>query len=188
MKAVSQIILINFIVYSITSLLETQGLYLNNLLALFPILSEHFSTHQLVTHIFAHGNFAHLVSNMFMLLLVGYDVERVISKSNFWKFFILSGMLSSGLYFLGSSIPILGASGAVFATMTCSILINWKLQSEFLSIRLRNAFFIFLIISEIIDVLININDDVGHIAHLLGVIFGLVYYRFYINNRPGISF
>lgn len=188
MKAVNQIILINFVVYFITFFLEIHGFYLNNLLALFPISSEHFASHQLITHIFAHGNLMHVISNMFMLLFVGYDVEKTIGKSNFWRFFILSGVFSSGLYFLGSSIPILGASGAVFATMTCSILINWKSQNQYFSIRLRNVFLIFLIVNEIIDVILNTNDDVGHIAHMLGVIFGLLYFKFYIKNKAGISF
>ena len=70
MKAVTQIVLINFIVYSVTYLMEINGLYLNNLLALFPLNSEHFSAHQLVTHIFAHADFMHVVSNMLILLIV----------------------------------------------------------------------------------------------------------------------
>jgi membrane associated rhomboid family serine protease len=176
MKAVIQIILINFIVYSFTYLMQCNGLYLNNLLALFPLNSEHFSPHQLVTHIFAHADFMHVVSNMLILLIVGPDVERVLGKKEFWKYFILSGIFSSGLYFLASSHPIIGASGAVFSVTSASIIINWKLQKESWSIRLRNTFFIFLIASELLDVILNTNDDVGHLAHIFGVTFGIIYF------------
>lgn len=176
MKAVIQIVLINFIVYSVTYLMEINGLYLNNLLALFPLSSENFFTHQLVTHLFAHDNFMHVVSNMLILLIVGPDVERVLGKKEFWKYFILSGIFSSGLYFLSSSHPIIGASGAVFSVVSTSIIINWKLQKELWSIRLRNTFFIFLIASELLDVILNTNDDVGHLAHVLGSSFGILYF------------
>jgi len=176
MKVVTQIVLINFIVYSVTYLMEINGLYLNNLLALFPLSSENFFTHQLVTHLFAHANFMHVMSNMLILLIVGPDVERVLGKKEFWKYFILSGIFSSGLYFLSSSHPIIGASGAVFSVASASIIINWKLQKELWSIRLRNTFFIFLIASELLDVILNTNDDVGHLAHVLGASFGILYF------------
>jgi membrane associated rhomboid family serine protease len=156
--------------------MQCNGLYLNNLLALFPLNSEHFSPHQLVTHIFAHADFMHVVSNMLILLIVGPDVERVLGKKEFWKYFILSGIFSSGLYFLASSHPIIGASGAVFSVVSASIIINWKLQKESWSIRLRNTFFIFLIASELLDVILNTNDDVGHLAHIFGVTFGIIYF------------
>ena len=73
MKAVIQIVLINFIVYSVTYLMEINGLYLNNLLALFPLNSEHFSAHQLVTHIILNtnddvGHLAHILGASFGIL------------------------------------------------------------------------------------------------------------------------
>lgn len=186
MKAVNQIILINFIIYIITYFLECNDLHLNNLLALYPLTSGSFSTHQIITHIFAHVNYMHVMSNMILLFLVGPDVERLLGKQGFWKFFILSGIFSSGLYLLGSA-PIIGASGAVFSMITASILINSKAKNKLLSIRLKNLFFIFLIFSELVNLFFLKDDDIGHLAHIFGVIFGAIYFFTVINKNSGVQ-
>ena len=185
MKVVNQIILINFIIYTITYLFECNGLYLNNLLALHPLTSGNFSTHQIITHIFAHRNYTHVISNMVVLFLVGQDVERILGKKEFWKYFILSGVFSSGIYIFGSD-PIIGASGAVFSVVTASILINSKNKDKLLSIRLKNLFFIFLIFSELVNLFFLTNDDIGHLAHILGVIFGTIYFFTVINKNSEV--
>lgn len=181
MSGVRQIFLINFVVYAFTYLLQINGLYLNNLVALYPITSEHFSLLQIVTHIFAHVSFSHVLSNMFIFLIVGDDVERKLGKSEFWKFFILSGIFSSGLYFLFSSSPILGSSGAVFSVVAASVLINWKIKLW--SVRLRNLLFISLILYEVFLTFSNPDSEVGHLAHVFGSIFGLIYFFKYIKNK-----
>lgn len=181
MKAVNQIILINFVVYSITFLLECNGFYLNNVLALFPISSSYFSGYQLMTHFFAHANYTHLISNMFILFVVGYDVENTLGKSKFWNFYILSGLLSSGLYFIGSSYPIIGASGAVFSVVSFSVISNWTLDIRKWYLILKNLFFLSFIISEFFYLIFSPQNDIGHLAHIFGSIFGIIYF-FYLKK------
>ncbi len=121
---------------------------------------------------------------MVLLFLVGQDVERILGKKEFWKYFILSGVFSSGLYIFGSD-PIIGASGAVFSVMTASIFINSK--DKLLSTRLRNLFFIFLIFSELVNLFFLTNDDIGHLAHILGVVFGAIYFFTVINKKSEVE-
>jgi membrane associated rhomboid family serine protease len=59
-KSVKQIIIINFIIFAITYLFSLYGLYLNNILALYPIGSDFFRPYQLLTHLFAHHNIEHV--------------------------------------------------------------------------------------------------------------------------------
>lgn len=69
-----------------------------------------------VTSIFLHGGFLHIISNMWFLWVFGNDVEGHLGHIMFVVLYFLSGF-AGGLaqYILqpASSIPMLGASGAV---------------------------------------------------------------------------
>lgn len=73
----------------------------------------------LVTSVYAHGGFAHLLSNALALLLLGPLVARVTTPLRFHAFFLGSGSLS-GIAQILVSVPfggaaVLGSSGAIFA-------------------------------------------------------------------------
>lgn len=179
-KSVKQILIINLIVFGITFIFSIYGLYLNNILALYPISSGYFSCYQLITHLFAHFNPEHLFYNMLVLLMTGPEVEKHIGKK-FWKFYLLSGIFSSGLYCLNNGGGILGASGAVFSVMTFAILISMKGIKTKKYILFRNFFFLFLIFSEAYSIIFPTGDSIGHGAHLLGTLFGLLYFLYQRN-------
>lgn len=68
-----------------------------------------------ITAIFLHGGFLHIISNMWFLWIFGDNVEDYFGA--FYIFvYIISGIVGNLIQFLlmsGSSIPMLGASGAV---------------------------------------------------------------------------
>lgn len=181
MTVVNKIILVNIIVFLVCNLFIYYGLHLENLLALYPIDSEFFSPFQLITHLFVHVEWNHLFFNMLFFYVVANEVESIF-KNKFLSFYLLSGLFSSGLYFLGTGGPIIGASGAVFATITVSILSTMKLKNfqykfiENFSLNFRNLFFSFGIIYELYLSLFGETDDVAHWAHIFGVIFGVIYF------------
>jgi len=179
MTANSKILLINFAVFGLSYFLLQYGLYLNNVLALYPIGSDFFSVFQLITHLFAHSNYDHLISNMFILMVFSPLVEVKIGYKNFWRFYILTGLFSSGLYCLFSSHPIIGASGCVFGILGAFILIN---DGGLINIKssknifksILNIFVILLFLYEVYYSIFFI-DDVAHLGHVLGFIFGIFY-------------
>lgn len=76
----------------------------------FPFLSS----------IFLHGNWFHLISNMWILWLFGDNVEDRLGHIPFLIFYILSGILAGYIHFLFnqlSPIPAVGASGAIAGVM-----------------------------------------------------------------------
>ena len=119
------------------------------------------------------------------LYIMGPEVEEFLGKK-FLSFYLLSGIFSSGLYCLGANGGIIGASGAVFSTITASIFISMKNKSykKYLSLKFRNLFFIFSILFEFYYALTS-NDNISHWAHIFGVIFGIVYY-FVLSARRGV--
>jgi membrane associated rhomboid family serine protease len=70
----------------------------------------------LLTSMFLHGGWAHLLGNMWYLAIFGDNVEDRLGKS-IYLFFYLAAGLTGGLLHFGfnatSSIPTVGASGAI---------------------------------------------------------------------------
>lgn len=75
---------------------------------------------QLGTYMFLHGNFLHILFNMFTLWMFGQDLERDWGSRYFYKFYFICG-IGAGLFTLGlswhSAVPIIGASGALFGVL-----------------------------------------------------------------------
>ena len=177
MSAVKKIILINLVVYGITFLFFLNGLYLNNILALYPIFSDNFSPYQLITHIFSHSTPLHLFSNMILLLIFSTKIEEKLSDKQSWNFYLLSGLLSSGVYCLFSESPIIGASGCVFAFMGFYLINNpiSNLRSySGISKAFASCFIIFSFITELWDSIFT-TDDIAHLCHVFGFCFGIFY-------------
>ncbi|MGH7905775.1 MAG: rhomboid family intramembrane serine protease [Candidatus Binataceae bacterium] len=70
----------------------------------------------LVTALFLHAGILHLFGNMLYLLIFGPAVEERLGHSRFLWFYLIAGAISglaAALMDPGSTIPIIGASGAI---------------------------------------------------------------------------
>jgi membrane associated rhomboid family serine protease len=75
-----------------------------------------FSWFTVFTSMFLHGGFAHLFGNMWFLYIFGDNVEDAMGHVPYLIFYLLAGIaatLSHYLLNLGSTIPAVGASGAI---------------------------------------------------------------------------
>ncbi len=91
------------------------------LFALTPTVAVSGAYWQFFTYMFLHGGFTHIILNMFVLFIFGIMVEKALGSSRYLILYLVSGVGSSVLYLALtgiSSIPMLGASGAVFAVLT----------------------------------------------------------------------
>lgn len=87
-------------------------------------LSAHFTFFQqifsLVSFMFLHGGFLHLLGNMWSLYIFGDNVEDHLGPIRYGVFYVLCGIVS-GLFHLfinfNSNAPTIGASGAVAGVM-----------------------------------------------------------------------
>lgn len=172
-----QIILINLAVFGICNLFTFWGLHLDNLFALYSIKSDYFSFYQLITHLFIHANPEHLFFNMLFFLVTGPEVEGFFGNK-FLSFYLLSGIFSSGLYCLGVDSTIIGASGSVFSVLTVFTILtirNEKFKNS-IHLKIKAIFYILFILVEFYNAISFSNDNIGHWAHIFGVIFGLIFY------------
>src|ERR1041385_1358637 len=75
---------------------------------------------QLVTYIFLHGGFFHILFNMFGLYMFGSELEMTWGTREFLKFFSVCGIgagLITVLISPHSPVTIIGASGAIFGLL-----------------------------------------------------------------------
>jgi len=91
--AVKNLLIINGILWlANTVFVEQLGLSVNKLFGLYFPLSEQFAPYQLVTHLFLHGNFMHLFSNMLALWMFGSVLENHWGPKRFLTFYFVTGL------------------------------------------------------------------------------------------------
>src|SRR6202012_1978734 len=62
------------------------------ILGLHYFTSQYFRPHQLITHMFMHGSFMHIFSNMFALWMFGSVIENVWGPKRFIIFYMICGL------------------------------------------------------------------------------------------------
>lgn len=80
----------------------------------------------LVTHLFLHLKWPHIIMNSLFLWLFGSLVEGSLGRLRFLGFFLVCGTfsgLAQALLKPSSQIPLIGASGAIFGILGASILL-----------------------------------------------------------------
>ena len=73
-----------------------------------------------VTHMFLHGGWLHLIGNMVFLWVFGDNVEAVMGHFGYLIFYLAGGLAATAAHIffnLGSSVPSVGASGAISAAL-----------------------------------------------------------------------
>jgi len=89
----------------------------SNVAAYFSAGQQLFS---LVSFMFLHGGFFHLLGNMWSLYIFGDNIEDRLGPFRYLLFYVLCGMCSGLSHFLfhsGSNMPVIGASGAIAGVM-----------------------------------------------------------------------
>ncbi len=74
----------------------------------------------LLTSMFLHGGWLHLIGNMWFLWIFGNNVEDSMGHVRFAVFYVLTGLVAAGAHVVtapGSAVPMVGASGAISGIM-----------------------------------------------------------------------
>ncbi len=157
----------------------THGVDLNPQVALGPYIT-------LLTSLFLHGSFFHLIGNMWFLWIFGNNIEDVVGHYKFIAFYILGGFAASFLQIAvstSSTVPVIGASGAVSAVLGAYIL-------KFPKARVKTLMFLFIFVTvinvpavafigiwffmQLLSSVTRSGSNVAWFAHIGGFIFGLL--------------
>ena len=86
------LLILNGLFFLATMIFEAKGMDLTVLLGAFYPGSPNFESWQLITHMFMHGSFSHILFNMFSLWMFGSAVEQTIGQRKFLNLYILAGV------------------------------------------------------------------------------------------------
>jgi membrane associated rhomboid family serine protease len=118
--------------------LEPQIGALTNTFALHSIESPLFKPWQVLTHIFMHGSFTHILSNMFALWMFGSILENVWGPKRFLMFYLICGLGAAGLYLASLSWEYHGMVSAynAFARNPSELTFNNLINNQALSAQM----------------------------------------------------
>lgn len=97
---VKNLIIVNTLIFVAQVTFGNKDRTIENLFALHDVHSVFFQPHQLITHMFMHGSFEHLLFNMFALWMFGSLLENHWGGKRFLQFYLISG-LGAALLHLG---------------------------------------------------------------------------------------
>ena len=144
--------------------------------------------YQLVTAGFLHLEFFHLFFNMWGLYLFGGLVAPHIGGRRFLWLYLIGAVSGNLLYLVlnwNSPGGLLGASGAVFAVMVATALLEPNRQFFIIPLPIPMKTRTLVVCYTILEVLLlaNNKDGIAHLAHLGGVIGGYLYMKLLYGNR-----
>lgn len=184
---VLNLIIINAIVYVAQMAFDKSGVdvtggnefgWLTSRIGLWSIDTGLFKPYQLVTHMFAHGGFFHILFNMYALWLFGAALERMWGPKKFLIFYLICG-LAAGVteMFL---VPIgfaIGASGAVMGLLAAFAYSFPNVQFYILPLPFPIKAKYLAVIYAAIDLFGQFSGyggNVAHFAHLGGLVMGFI--------------
>ena len=137
----------------------------------------------LLTSMFMHGGWAHILGNMWFLWIFGDNIENDMGKPRYIAFYLLCGLIASMTHVLlntQSQIPSLGASGAISGVMGAYLVLHTHRRVTVLMFRFITQvpgfvavglWFLFQIISSL-GVLGGAETGVAYGAHIGGFVAG----------------
>lgn len=150
----------------------------------------------LLTSMFLHGGYLHIIGNMLFLWVFADNIEATIGSQRFLLFYLLGGLAAHAAHIffnMESTVPTVGASGAISAVMGAYLVMFPRSRVKLIFfplifIRFRIPAFLFLgfwIYQQSLSGITSISDEVsgGGVAwwaHIGGFVFGVVagfYYR-----------
>lgn len=206
---VKNLLLVNVLMYLITII---TGNFMYENFALFYFESPLFKPYQLVTHMFMHGGFTHILFNMYTLYIFGCVLERVWGSQKFLFYYFVTGIgaallhmgvmwlqlqgyiadYNAGDMFAGPQIqallstPTVGASGAIYGLLLAYGMLfpDNIMQLIFPPVALKAKWFV--IIFGALELLLGLSGrggNVAHFAHLGGMIFGFFLILYWKKNN-----
>jgi membrane associated rhomboid family serine protease len=152
----------------------------------------------LLTSMFMHASWMHIIGNMIYLWAFGREIENAMGPIRFLIFYLVGGVIAMFAQIMGdpfARVPCLGASGAIAAVMGAFLI-------TFPRDRIRTVIFFFIFVRiafipaafligfwflmQVLDlgVVAQVRTGgVAYLAHIGGFLFGVITARLFVNPR-----
>jgi membrane associated rhomboid family serine protease len=117
----------------------------NYFIAHYGLIPAHFHFSAVLTSMFLHGGWMHIIGNMWFLWIFGDNVEDALGHFKYLVFYLLCGIaagMTQVLFSAGSRLPMVGASGAIAGVMGAYLI-------KFPKSRIVTLVFIFIFFTTI---------------------------------------
>jgi membrane associated rhomboid family serine protease len=152
----------------------------------------------ILTAMFMHAGWAHILGNMLFFWVFGPEIEDVMGPLRYLAFYLLGGLAATAAQVLidpSSTVPNLGASGAIAAVMGSFLItyprdrirtilfFGWFARVTFIpAVFLVGFWFLTQLFSEMGALVQVQGGGVAYMAHIGGFIFGALAARFFESN------
>ncbi len=178
--SVKWLIITNILVYILSTfnrqtMLSIFGLIPNNVVF-------HLWLWQIITYMFLHDNFFHILMNMFTLWMFGNNLESSWGTKEFTKYYFICGLGAAVLTIITgpkSGTISIGASGAVYGILLAYAMMypDTRIYVYFLFPVKAKYFVIILGVLTFFASLGSTNSGIAHFAHLGGLVTGFLYLK-----------
>ncbi|MCB0327803.1 MAG: rhomboid family intramembrane serine protease [Bdellovibrionales bacterium] len=145
---------------------------------------------QLVSYLFLHMGWMHLIFNMLALWWFGSDVERIMGPRKFLQYYFFTGA-GAGLVSAILGMPTIGASGAIYGLLLAFGMLfpNRILYIYFIfPLKAKYCVVLFGAIEILFLLTSGEGSSVNYSAHLAGIGFGLLWFLFRLRKMDLMSF
>lgn len=185
---VTKLLIINVAVFVITALLEAfmPAIYVNHILPYIALPGDFmtliFRPWTLITHMFVHAGFWHLIGNLIVIYWFGGIVGDLLGDRKILPLYILGGLAGALFYILsftffkGIGSFAIGASAAALSLTFAAVAIAPDYVVHLILLGPVRIKFIglFILFMDIIGTQSSSNSG-GHLAHLGGTFFGFFF-------------
>lgn len=171
-----------FLILSMQGMTEDAEFMLHHGAMYVPYVAEGGEYYRLFTCMFLHFGFDHLMNNMVVLLIVGWNLELTIGKIRYLLIYIASGLcgnIVSAIWDIrtGEYVVSAGASGAVFGLIGALLYVALRNRGQSGSISGRRLIFMILLMLYYGFSSAGV-DNAAHVGGLLsGFLFAVLLYR-----------
>jgi membrane associated rhomboid family serine protease len=150
------------------------------------------------TSMFMHGSLLHLAGNMLFLWIFGNNIEDSMSRWRFAVFYLLGGivaLLAQVLMDTGSTVPTVGASGAIAGVLggyavlyprarviTLVFIIIIFTIIELPALVVLGLWFLLQLLPAFSEPVVEGGGGVAYFAHIGGFVFGLLLIKAFANR------
>jgi len=137
----------------------------------------------LVTYMFLHGGWMHLIGNMLFLWVFGDNIEDAVGHARFVAFYVLCGVAGGLAHALANPIseaPLIGASAAVAGTLAAYLILHpkvklWVLVLGRIPLKVSALWVIGAwILFQFVNLFIALDQETAYWAHIGGLLAGAV--------------
>jgi rhomboid family protein len=152
----------------------------------------------ILSSMFLHAGWLHLLGNMLFLWIFGDNVEDALGKVGYLGFYLLGGVAAGALQFVlgpNSTIPNVGASGAIAAVLGAYIVLYPRARIltvvffflitliELPAVVVLGLWFLLQLFQGVSGLGADVNSGVAFWAHVGGFVFGAVVAFVFLRGR-----